>query len=154
MSKLVKLSDLVNNKKVIEISDEMSIEVRPLPVKTMVNLLVNQTDKFIELYSLGAEGKLTAKDLGPFLVAAPRLVADIIALASGEPEKAEEVENYMPASVQLIALGEIWKLSVPDPKKAKELLSGVTSLLQKLFKGQEIKENPETKQLNDSQKEF
>jgi hypothetical protein len=42
------------------------------------------------------------------------------------------VAKGMPATVQLIALGEIWKLSVPDPKKARELLSEVMVLSQKL----------------------
>ena len=53
-------------------------------------------------------------------------------MASDEPESAAIVEKHMPATVQLIALSEIWKASVPDQKKASLLLSEVTTLLQKL----------------------
>ena len=65
-------------------------------------------------------------------MSAPDVVAKIIAMASDEPESAPVVEKHMPATVQLIALSEIWALSVPDQKKAAQLLSEVTSLLQRL----------------------
>jgi hypothetical protein len=62
----------------------------------------------------------------------PSFVASTIALASDEPESAKDIEDNMVSTVQLIALQKIWKLSAPDPKKAAELLSGVTVLLQRL----------------------
>ena len=69
------------------------------------------------------------------------MVAEIIALASDEPESVEAVKK-LPATVQLIALAEVWKASVPDPKKARELLSEVTALLRKVSL-----ENPGIKQM-------
>jgi hypothetical protein len=49
----------------------------------------------------------------------------------------------MAATVQLIALSEIWSISVPDQKKARLLLSEVTNLLQKLSDEEKLK-NPKT----------
>jgi len=53
------------------------------------------------------------------------------------------IEQKMAATVQLIALSEIWSISVPDQKKARLLLSEVTNLLQKLSDEEKLK-NPKT----------
>ncbi len=129
--KTVKIKNLSQLTSFIGISETEQIQVRPLNLKEMVTLFVESQDLFLPLFAAGLDGA-TPEALGPFLLSAPELVARIIAFASDEPESADEVQLRMPATVQLIALYEIWKASVPDPKKARELLSEVTALLQKL----------------------
>ena len=129
---VVKIADLAQLSRTVDISDEQQIVVRPLSLREMVTLFVDSREVFLPLYAAGVEGKVDAEQLGPFLLTAPEVVAKIIAMATDEPESARLVETRMPATVQLIALAEIWKASVPDPKKPRELLSEVTTLLQKL----------------------
>jgi hypothetical protein len=128
--RVVKLAELANLARPIDISDTQQIMVRALTLREMVTLFIEARDTFLGLYAVGLKSDATAEEFAPFLITAPDVVAKIIALASDEPDNAEMVETRMPGTVQLIALFEIWHASVPDPKKARELLSEVTTLLQ------------------------
>ena len=128
----IKIADLAQLSRPVDISDTEQIMVRALNLREMVTLFVDAREVFLPLYAAGVEGKVDAEQLAPFLLTAPEVVAKIIAMATDEPESASVVEQKMPATVQLIALSEIWKASVPDAKKARELLSEVTTLLQRL----------------------
>jgi len=129
---VVKIADLAQLGRTVDISDDESIRVRALNLREMVGLFIESQDVFLPLYAAGIDGKIDAEHLGPFLLTAPEVVAKIIAMASDEPESMLIIQQRMPATVQLIALSEIWKASVPDQKKASQLLSEVTTLLQKL----------------------
>jgi hypothetical protein len=129
--KTVKLKDLAQLSRPVDISDTEQILVRALNLQEMVQLFIDSREDFLQLYSAGLEG-VGPEVLAPFLLSSPKLVATILALASDEPESAAIIQQRMPATVQLIALYEVWKASVPDPKKARELLSEVTALLRKL----------------------
>ena len=138
VKKIVKIADLAQLSRPVEISEDAQILVRALNLREMITLFMESKDTFLALYAAGLDGA-SAEQLGPFLLTAPELVAKIIALASDDPDSATAVETKMPATVQLIALSEIWRASVPDPKKARELLSEVTALLQKLVvKGEKL----------------
>jgi hypothetical protein len=128
----VKIADLAQLGRPVDISETQQIMVRALNLREMVGLFIDSRDVFLPLYAAGIEGNVSTEHLGPFLITAPEMVAKIIAMASDDPESAPVVEKNMPATVQLIALAEIWKASVPDQKKASQLLSEVTKLLQKL----------------------
>ena len=130
----VKIADLAQLGRTVDISDDQQIIVRALNLREIVSLFVESQDVFLPLYAAGLEGKATADELAPFLLSSPTLVAKIIAMASDDPDSAPVVEKMMPATVQLIALSEIWTASIPDQKKASQLLSVVTELLQKLEK--------------------
>jgi hypothetical protein len=129
---VIKIADLAQLGRLVDVSETQQIMVRALNLREMVKLFVDSRDVFMMLYAAGIEGRASAEQLGPFLLTAPETVAQIIAFATDEPESAKVVEDRMPATVQLIALSEIWKASIPDAKKARELLSEVTTLLQKL----------------------
>jgi hypothetical protein len=141
--KTVKLADIVNLPRPVDVNDDEQIMVRALTLKEMVTLLLESSETFMPLYAAGLAESLTPEALGPFLITAPELVAKIIALASDEPDQIEATSK-LPATVQLVALVEIWKASVPDPKKAKELLSEVMAQLQKLNEkfGNKLPETP------------
>lgn len=128
----VKIADLAQLSRPVDISDDQQIMVRALNLREMVTLFVEERDVFLPLYAAGIEGRANAELLGPFLLSAPHVVARIIAMASDDLESAPVVEQRMAATVQLIALSEIWRASVPDQKKARQLLSEVTKALQKL----------------------
>lgn len=134
---ILKLSDLAQLGAEVEIAPEQWIRVRALSLSEMIQLFLGHVDDFLSLYNKGAEGALEVKDLLPFLLASPRLVGEIIARAADEPDGVDAVVNKMAATSQLIALQEIWRLSVPDQKKAKKLWSEVTALLQKHKEKQE-----------------
>lgn len=136
---VVKIADLAQLSRTVDISEEQSIQVRALNLREMVKLFVESQEVFLPLYALSLEGQTSsAEAFGPFLLSAPAVVAKIIAMASDEPDKAEIIEQRMPATVQLIALAEIWEASVPDKKKASQLLSEVTKLLQGLSEKGEL----------------
>lgn len=141
--KTVKIADLAQLSRPVDISDDQQIMVRALNLREMITLFIESRDVFLPLYAAGIEGKTDAETLGPFLLSAPDVVAKIIAIASDEPESALIIEQKMAATVQLIALSEIWSISVPDQKKARLLLSEVTNLLQKLSDEEKLK-NPKT----------
>jgi len=128
----VKIADLAQLSRTVDIGDDKQIQVRGLNLREMVTLFVDSRDVFLPLYAAGVDGQVSPDQLGPFLLSAPDMVARIIALASDDPDSAPLVEKNMPATVQLIALSEIWQASVPDQKKAALLLSEVTALLQRL----------------------
>lgn len=129
---IVKIADLAQLSHPVDISDDQQIMVRALNLREMMTLFVESRDLFLPLYMAGLDGKVSVEQLAPFLLTAPDVVARIIAMASDDPTSAPVVENNMPATVQLIALSEIWKASVPDKKKAAALFSEVVAMLQKL----------------------
>lgn len=139
---VIKIADLAQLSRPVDISDDQQIVVRGLNLREMVTLFMESQEVFLPLYAAGLEGKTDAETLGPFLLTAPEVVAKIIALASDDPSSAPVVEQRMAATVQLIALSEIWKLSVPDQKKASQLLSEVTRLLQRLNERGELQTLP------------
>jgi hypothetical protein len=130
--KTVKIADLAQLGRTVDISEDQQILVRALNLREMVGLFIESRDVFLPLYAAGISGDTSIETLGPFLLSAPDMVAKIIAMASDDLESAPLVEQRMPATVQLIALSEIWQASVPDQKKASQLLSEVTKVLQKL----------------------
>lgn len=129
-----KLADLLQFGSEVELTPGKMLSVRPLNLDEMVTLFLKYQRAFIGMYATAqSAGDSLVLQLGPFLAAAPDLVATIIAIASDSMDEdgaVEIVKRQMPATVQLIALEAIWRTSVPDPKKAKELLSGVMAQLQ------------------------
>jgi hypothetical protein len=133
----------------VELSKGKVFEVRALTLEEMVRLMAMNQAVFFSLYASATKVKAGEGtfDLAPALLAAPDVVATIIALALDEEDveaAAVSIRTKMPLSVQLIAVEAIWKLSVPDPKKTFALLSEAMGLLQKHLQ----KENQETPKEN------
>lgn len=131
----------------LEISPGHKRSLRPLNLTEIVVLLERDREAFIALYSKAVDTKTQTVNYGPVLFAAPAFAAKVIALSLGEEEIWESIRDMMPATVQLIALETIFKLSVPDPKKLGELLSEVMGLLQKLGEKQRLLQQDQTKPL-------
>lgn len=140
--KVLKITDLVQLKRQVDVSDTEVIEVKALTLTEMVQLFIESRDTFLSLFAAGLDGKTDAESLAPFLLSAPELVAQVIAMGMGSPENTKIIQETLAATVQLIALEAIWELSVPDPKKAQELLSKVTGLLQGLLNKEREKAQP------------
>jgi hypothetical protein len=136
-----KIADLLQFDEEIEIAPGKFLSIRPINLDEMVLLFTKYQEAFVALYNRTLTSESDAQvNLGPFLVAAPDLVAAIIAIASdsaAEPGAEELIRHKMAATVQLIALKRIWEISVPDPKKAKELLFEVTAQLRRLGENQQ-----------------
>lgn len=137
--KLVKISDLVPKPSKVTVSDTSFLEVRALTIKEIIELFWLYQDAFLSVY---AEGQQAQPNYTHLLVAAPNMVADIIAKAANAEGQQEDI-LLIPGTVQLIALAEIWKISVPDPKKLKESLSVVMAGLKRLSTEEpQVKEQP------------
>lgn len=133
----IKIADLAQLSRPVDISDDQQIMVRALNLREMVQLFIESQEVFLPLYAAGLSGDTSIETMAPFLLSSPALIAKIIAMASDDQDSALVIEQRMPATVQLIALSEIWKASVPDQKKASQLLSEVTRVLQKLSEKEE-----------------
>jgi len=125
----VKISDLLPAPIEVEISPGKMLPLRPLSLQDIVKLLLTHKDSFLAAY---AESTAKVKpDYGKFLLSAPLMCVDIIALSADADGQQEDIKR-IPGTVQLIALSSIWKVSVPDPKKLKESLSEVMDELRRL----------------------
>lgn len=141
VKKVVKIADLLQPSAQVEVAPDQLLEFRPLNLKEMVVLFLESSEMFLSLFAAGME-EVTVEKLSTFLLSAPELVAKILAFASDDPENWPLYQVKLPPTVQLIALAEVWKMSVPDAKKAADLLSEVTGQLSKLQKDGKLPSAP------------
>jgi hypothetical protein len=120
------LRDLVDRKATIQVTDEISFEVRGLSLEDVVLLMENHKDALISIF-----GKPDGADFQELLRRFPNFIAAAIAYAADEHELEKEVQK-MPIGVQLRAMQEVWELSSLDVetlgKLATNLLAGVAEL--------------------------
>lgn len=115
-----KFADLLPQPVEVQVSEGKSFQVKGVTLEDLSKLIATYRDDFLMLlYSSRAGGE---PDYAQVILAAPNMVADLISMASGSPEDREEAKT-LPFAVQLTALADIWRLSVPDPKKFQSLLS-------------------------------
>lgn len=126
--KIVKLADIIPKKIVVEIAEGQGIELGVVTLEQIAKLYWTYQDTFLSLYATGSGDE---PNYTTIVMAAPTMVAQIIAYAAGEEDSVEAIKT-LPPTVQLIALSEVWKLSVPDPKKLKEALTSLMSEIQKI----------------------
>ena len=127
----------------VQVGPDLWMPIKPLSLREIISLFLENANQFMSLYAAtmgqsereGTKGEKNDMEVyATFLVSAPEMVARIIAIASEsgeEPETIKAIETRMAGTVQLIALAEIMKWSVPDPKKFVALLSEVMGHLQK-----------------------
>lgn len=127
----VNIEDLLPPQIKVEVSEGKFLELQPLSLEEMCELLVNNQELFLTLYAQVSTNESVEKKIGLLLLSAPEFVAKIIAMAAKAVGQ-EKAIRRLPPTVQLIALHELWKASVPDPKKAGELLSEVMGQLRQL----------------------
>lgn len=121
----VKISDLVPVPAKVNTGAGV-LEVHGLSTGDITRLLMVYKKEFLGLIS--SAGGNGGPDYAGVMLTAPDMVADIIAMASDAVGQEEDVKR-LPGPVQLAALLEIWRLSVPDVKKLKESLSMVMGQL-------------------------
>lgn len=96
-------------------------EVFPLTLDDIGALLTKYRTHVEEL--LGGDVNIDS-----ILKDAPDFAAEIIALASREPlEMAVKTVQGLPFSTQVIALNEVWGLTVYDPKELMAVINGLLS---------------------------
>lgn len=137
---VVKIADLLPQPEKVEVSPGKFLEVHHLSLEEIVKLFWVYQNTFLAIY---AEGTNAKPNYEPIMLAAPDMVADIIAIGAGAVGQEEDIKR-LPGTVQLIALRKIWAMSVPDPKKLQESLSGVMGELRRLSSQQETEgaQNP------------
>jgi len=106
-----------------------SIKLHALSLQDIVRLMYTYEKSFLQIY---AEGKSGTANYAPIVAAAPQMVVDIITMSAGAKGQEEDVKR-IPGPAQVVCLAEIWRLSVPDPKKLKESLSALMGELKPLM---------------------
>lgn len=147
---VVKIEDLLPKNVEVEVSPGKFLSIRPLELQELMTLFASAQDVFMGLYAAVRSPGSNYQKLAPLLMAAPAFVANVLALATDSVGQ-EKAIRRIPFGVQLIAVHECWRLSVPDPKKLGELLSGVMDDLRALKK--EVPVSPD-QQPNNSLTEF
>ena len=69
---VVKIADLAQLGRTVDISEDQQIMVRALNLREMVALFIDSRDVFLPLYAAGIEGKVTADELGSVSVVGSR----------------------------------------------------------------------------------
>lgn len=126
----VKVSQLLPPPARVPVGDQF-LEVRGLTLPELVELIANHRSDFVRmLVLLRAE----TQNFGEVASIAPQMVSDIICYATSSRGNSEEeaAVAQLPAGVQLIALTEIWNLTVTDQKKIQALLSKVMAEVRRL----------------------
>lgn len=131
----IRIADLIPLKESVEIAEGKFLDVNPISLPQIVQLIADHKEAFLSLY---VSSQVSKPDYSLFLTVAPALVADVIAMGSNRQDEIKDIKR-MPGTVQLIALEAIWRLSVPDAKKLGEVLKRVVASLQH-FKGTVEKE--------------
>lgn len=115
--------------------------LRHLELQEIVQLLFQHSDTFLAMYM---ESESPAPNYFKFLTLAPDLCATTIAMASDDLENANDYRK-LPFSVQLIALEQVWRISVPDPKGLGEMFKNLMNELKHLSEQAEKLEPEEPK---------
>jgi hypothetical protein len=126
----VKVSQLLPPPARVPIGDKF-LEVRGLTLPEVVQLISDYRLDFVRMLILARSGSPNFVEV---MEMAPQMVSAILCFATGskgDPEE-EAAVSLLPAGVQLIAVSEIWKLTVTDQKKIQGLLSEAMEGLRKL----------------------
>ncbi len=124
----VRIADLIPKPVDVEVSAGKFMTVNSLSLEQIVKLLWLYQEPFLRVYAEGLTAKPNYESL---IIAAPDMVADIIAMGADADGQQEDIKR-LPGTVQLVALKSIWAMSVPDPKKLLESLSEVMGYLRRL----------------------
>lgn len=114
----IKVSELFAINKVIKVSGK-DVEIQPLSLEQIVKLLAIYREEIIMMFSDSLSGEL---NMVTMVATAPRLVADIIAYGMNADDQVDDIMK-LPGFTQVELLAEIWKVSIPEPKKLFSLLS-------------------------------
>ncbi len=114
----IKVSDLFAISRVIKVSGK-SIEIHPLSLEQIIKLLTIYREDIIMMFSDSVNGEL---NMVTMVVTAPRLVADIISYGINAEDQVDDIMK-LPGFTQVEILAEVWKISIPEPKKLLNLLS-------------------------------
>lgn len=114
----IKVSDLFAINKIIKVSGK-DVEIHPLSLEQIVKLLAIYREEIIMMFSDSLTGDL---NMITMVATAPRLVADIIAYGMDADDQVNDIMK-LPGFTQVELLAEIWKVSIPEPKKLFSLLS-------------------------------
>jgi hypothetical protein len=134
----IKISDLLPKPVEVEVGTG-TLVVNALDLKGITRVVQKHRETILHLIATAQKGK---PDFAGALEQAPDMVATIIALAA-DAEGQEEDIRKLPGTVQLTAMAEIWKVSVPDVKKLLSSLSGVMARAKTAPPVPNVEQNPQ-----------
>ena len=123
----IKVSDLFVLAKTITVGGK-NIEIRPLSLEEVIRLLTIYREDIVTMFSDTVSGELNMITL---VATAPRMVADILAYGMDADGQQNDIMK-LPGFTQVEILAEVWKVSVPEPKKLLSLLLGAMEGLQQV----------------------
>lgn len=106
------------------------LEVRGLGLEEVTGLIQGFRGDFLRMMVLVRQGESGVLEL---VNACPKLVTMILGIATDSIDDEVEMRHVrrIPAGVQVLAVPEVWRLTVSDQKKIQELLSGLRELVRK-----------------------
>lgn len=114
----IKISELFAVTKTIKVAGK-DVELQPLTLEQIIKLLTIYREEIIMMFSDSLQGEL---NMVTMVATAPRMVADIIAYGLNAEDQVQDIMK-LPGFTQVELLAEIWKVSIPEPKKLFSLLS-------------------------------
>ena len=126
----VNFADLLPAPVAITVSEGKAFPVHGLPLSHVSVLLQENSDILMSFL----DGDTV--NFRQMALKSPELASKVIAMGADAVGQ-EEIISRLPLQVQLDALSTIWKLTVPDLGKLKELLSGVITALEEKAKESE-----------------
>lgn len=125
----VKISDLLPAPIEVKVAEgKPPLVLRHLELNEMVKLLFSHANDFLAMY---AESQEASPNYIKFVSIAPALCAEAISMAADDVDNAKDYRK-LPFSVQMVALQQLWKVSVPDPKAFGETLKMIVEELKRL----------------------
>lgn len=125
----VKITDLLPAPvKIVVAEGKEPLVLRHLELSEIVTLLFSHASEFLAMY---AESQNEKPNYLKFISLAPALCAQAIAMSADDPDNVASYRK-LPFSVQVIALRELWKVSVPDPKSFGETMRTLFNELKRL----------------------
>jgi len=122
------LSEIIGATKQVDAGGGRMIEVRGVSLEEISRLLAVHRSQFESLIIMAATEQ---PDWMGFVAGAPLFINDLLAVAMEiEDEEDKKLVGKLPLGTQVLAIKDIWGLTVPQGKKFSELVSTAIQWLQ------------------------
>lgn len=124
------LKELVIESREVALPGGQSLTVHGLTLEDITNLLGAFKNEISQIFNGGM-------DVPDMTSRAPLFTATLIAVGAGEPDAVEQARK-LPLGTQMIALEEIWNLTLPDDDALGKLMARIEKLVSPSLQGAKV----------------